>query len=363
MIYPLLPVFLIKELGAGAAFLGIIEGVADATAAMTTLFSGVWADRLRDRAPLVIGGYSLASVARSAMTFAPTPLAVMGIRFADRLGKGIRSSPRDAIMADAVAPGRRGRAFGFHSAMDNAGAVGGPLVAAGLLACGITRLRTIFAYAAVPALAVAALVAWKVREPDPGRSHSGKAAWSFEPPPRNLRGFLGVLFLFGLSQSSDAFLLLRASSLGVAAPAIPLLWAAFNAVKIVSGLIFSEASDRLGRRPVIAAGWTIYALAYAGFAWASTPLHAWGLFLFYGLFYGLTEGPERALLADLAGRQGKGGAFGWFNFTSGVALLLASLIFGLVWQAAGASAAFGLGAAIAAAAAAAFLLIDLPRPA
>ena len=358
MIFPLLPLFLTKELGAGAAFLGVIEGAANLTVCLVSLVSGVWADSAADRSRFLMAGYGLAGGARSLIAAAPNPLTVLAIRLADRVGKGVRGAPRDAIIADAADPALRGRAFGFHRAMDNAGSVGGPLIASAMLACGVTRLQTVFAWAALPAIAAVALVIWKVREPGGRRPPS--AGVVLEAPPPSLRGYLGVVFLFGLSQSTDAFLLLRAAELGVAAAALPLLWSIFHIVKIFAGLRFSGLSDRLGRRPVIVAGWIVYALSYAGFALASRPAHVWGLFCFYGLFYGLTEGPERALLADLAGPGGKAAAFGWFHFTSGVALLLASVVFGLVWQGAGPKAAFAMGSLIAAAASGLFLLIDLP---
>lgn len=360
MIYPLLPLFLVKELGSGPAFLGLIEGVADATACLITLIAGAWADRTRDRAKLVRWGYTLASCARSLTALAPNPLAVLFIRFTDRLGKGIRTSPRDAIIGDSVDSAHHGRAYGYERAMDNAGAVIGPLAASLLILCGITRLRVVFGLAAIPALLVVILVAWKVHEPNPERKLAEGTKWSLEPPTAALRNYLMVLFLFSLSQSTDAFLLLRASGLGIPLAQIPVLWAVFNLFKIFSGLPFSEMSDKVGRRPVIVAGWGIYALTYLGFAFASKPMHVWALFCIYGLFYGLTEGPERALLAGLAAHQRRATAFGWYNFTSGVALLLASVLFGLVWQIAGAKAAFVMGAAISVSAAALFMAINLP---
>jgi len=235
MIYPLLPLFLVKELGAGPAFLGLIEGVAESAACLVTLAAGVWADRARDRSRVVLLGYALASAARSMMAFAPNPLSVLLIRLTDRVGKGIRTAPRDAIMADAAPPAHHGRVYGFHRTMDNTGAVAGPLIASFLLAVGISKLRSVFAFAAIPAVLAVALVAWKLREPNALRKRPDEAKWSFEPPAPALRSYLAVLFLFSLSQSSDVFLLLRASGLGIATKDIPLLWTAFNLVKSPQG--------------------------------------------------------------------------------------------------------------------------------
>jgi MFS family permease len=361
MIYPLLPLFL-TQLGAGPAALGLIEGAADATASLVTLATGHWADRSKDRSRLVLGGYALASGARSLTALAPNAASVLAIRLSDRFGKGIRTPARDALVSEAVEPQRRGRAFGFHRAMDNAGSIVGPLLAWAALTFGGASLRRVFAWAALPALAAVGTVAWKVREPASGSRRAPPRERRLEPPTPAMRRYLGIIFLFSLTQSSDAFLLLRASQLGVATAMIPVLWAAFHVVKSGLGMAGGELSDRVGRRPVISAGWIVYALSYAGFAVASGPGQAWALFLFYGLFYALTEGPEKALLADLAGRGAFGAAFGWFNFVSGVSLLLASLLFGLLWKGWGPSVAFASGAALALVSTALFLLTDLPPP-
>ncbi len=361
MISPLLPLFITSVLGAGPAALGLIEGAADATASLATLVSGFWADRAKDRSRLVVAGYGLASVARSTMAFAPSPAAVLGIRVCDRIGKGVRTSARDALLAESVSREQHGRAYGFHRAMDNAGSVAGPLAAAGLLALGL-KLRPLFLCAVAPACVTMALVAFKVRDARLGGApERADARWS--PPPPRLRGYLLVLFLFYLGQSTDAFLLLRASGLGVRTALIPILWAVFHVAKSGSGVRFGELSDKIGRRPVILAGWTVYAAAYAAFAFADRAWQMWPLFCFYGLFYGLTEGPERALLAGLAERGGHGAAFGWFNFVEGIGLLCASLLFGVLWQRLGPATAFLSGAGIAVLSAGAFLAIDLPSKA
>jgi MFS family permease len=358
MIYPLLPLFLTAVLGASPAFLGLIEGVAESTAALLKLGSGIVSDRVRRRKRLVLAGYGLSALARPLVAAATAPFQVLLIRFADRAGKGVRTSPRDALIADSTDPALRGRAYGFHRAMDHAGAIVGPLLATALLATVVSDLRTLFWLAAIPGALAVALIALKVREaPRPQPAAAGRA---LSPLPKGeLRSFLLILLLFTLGNSSDAFLLLRAGELGVTPAQIPLLWTCFHLVKMASVLPFGALSDRLGRRGMIVAGWVVYALAYLGFAVAGQPLHAWLLFALYGLFYGLTEGTEKALLVDLAPRAERGGAFGWYHCAVGVGALPASLLFGFIWQAAGPRAAFALGAALAAVAA--LLLLALVR--
>jgi MFS family permease len=345
MIYPLLPLFLTMVLGAGPAFLGLIEGVAESTAAILKLGSGILSDRLPKRKGLVLAGYGISALARPLIALAMSPLAVLGIRFADRVGKGIRTSPRDALIADSVDASVRGKAFGFHRSMDHAGAIVGPLLATACIAWLALDLRTVFWLAAVPGLLAVALIFIKVRET--GRMHLEDGSFLRLPPRGRLRAYLLILFLFTLGNSSDAFLLLRASQLGVTPARIPLLWTFFHLVKMLASMPFGALSDRIGRRSVIVAGWGVYALAYGGFALATSELHIWLLFAFYGLFYGLTEGVEKALLADIASPSERGAAFGWYNCAVGVGALPASLIFGILWQRVGPHIAFGCGATLA----------------
>ncbi len=357
MIYPLLPLFLTTVLGAGPAFLGLIEGVAESTAAFLKLASGIISDRVRSRKGLVLAGYTLSSLARPLIAAATSPAAVLAIRFADRVGKGIRTSPRDALIADSTDPSSRGKAYGFHRAMDHAGALVGPLIATVLLAWFVKDLRTVFWLAAIPGLLAVVLIIVKVRET--ARTRSSDGSFLRIVPRGKLRRYLLVLFLFTLGNSSDAFLLLRAGELGVAPARIPLLWAFFHFVKMAGSTPFGALSDRIGRRGVIVVGWGIYALSYGGFALAETETACWLLFALYGLFYAMTEGAEKALLADIAPAQERGGAFGWYNFAVGAGALPASILFGVVWEKAGGEAAFGLGAVLAALAA--VLLLSLVR--
>jgi MFS family permease len=360
MIYPLLPAFVTRVLAAGPALLGLIEGVAEATASLVKLASGWVSDRLPRRKPLVLAGYGLSSVSRPLIGLATAPWHVLLVRFADRFGKGTRGAPRDALVADVTSPQTRGRAFGFQRAMDHTGAVIGPLVASALLAGGYS-LRAVFLLSALPAaLCLAVLVGWvreakRPLEPVPPARPSG-------PTARAYRRYLVVLAVFTLGNSSDAFLLLRAQELGVTLAAVPLLWSFHHVVKAGTSTWAGALSDRLGRRRTIVAGWGVYALAYAGFALASGPLAPWWLFAVYGLYHAATEGPERALVADLAGPEGRGRAFGLYYAVTGAMLLPGNAITGWLWQTYGASTALGLGAACALAAAIGLLtLVAEPR--
>jgi MFS family permease len=354
MIYPLLPLFITTTLGGSAVFVGAIEGTADSVSALLKLASGWLSDRTRRRKPLVVAGYLLASAVRPLVAIAQSATHVLLIRVVDRLGKGIRGAPRDALIADSVAPEMRGRAFGFHRAADHAGAVVGPLIVFVLIAQLGIGLRTIFWLAAIPAaLAVITLVV-AVREVPPGESPIPPGTEpSLAPPSRLGRRFfayLATLLLFTLGNSTDAFLLLRATELGIGAALLPVLWAMLHLVKTVSSTPGGVVSDRLGRKPVIVAGWMVYAVVYLLFGHASDAWHVWVLFAIYGVYFGLTEGVERALVVDLVPAARRGAAFGWYNLAIGLGALPASVIFGAIYDRYGAVTAFTVGAAAALAA-------------
>jgi MFS family permease len=359
MIYPLLPVFLTAVLGAGPAVLGVIEGIAESTASLLKLVSGIVSDRVPDRKRLVLTGYGISSFARPFIAAATGPLAVLVIRFADRVGKGIRTSPRDALIADSVDPSIRGKAYGFHRSMDHAGAIAGPLVASALLAFVVSDMRSIFWLAAIPGILAVALIAFKVKEVERRRGPSNGTFLGLFPRGR-LRTYIIILFIFTLGNSSDAFLLLQAGRLGVTPVMIPLLWAFFHVVKMSSSMPFGALSDRIGRRKIIVTGWCVYAMTYVGFGYATTETHVWLLFTLYGLFYGLTEGTEKAFLVDISKGEERGSAFGWYNFAIGIGALPASLFFGLIWQAVGPKAAFAFGAGLAGLAALLLMLFIKP---
>jgi MFS family permease len=352
MIYPLLPVFLTTVLGANASFIGAIEGAAETTAALLKLASGWWSDRARKRKPLVLLGYAIASAMRPLVALATSASQVLVIRVADRVGKGIRNAPRDALIAESVDPSIRGRAFGFHRAADHAGGVLGPLIAFAVLTYHVAELRTVFWLAAIPGILSVLVVAFGVRDiPRPTASPSTSAPDLRQPLGSAFWRVLAVIFLFTLGNSTDAFLLLRANQLGVPVALAPILWAALHVVKSVASTPGGALSDRIGRRPTLIMGWMLYAAVYLGFARATTAWQAWALFAVYGVFFGLTEGSERALVADLVGPERRGTAFGWYNLAIGLGALPASLLFGFVWDHAGAGTAFVMGASLALAAA------------
>ncbi|MFL6200773.1 MAG: MFS transporter [Thermoanaerobaculia bacterium] len=347
MTYPLLPLFLSTVLGASATAVGAIEGAAESTAALLKLASGWWSDRVRRRKPLVLAGYGIASLIRPLIGLAQSVTQVLAVRVTDRVGKGIRTSPRDALIADSVDPAIRGRAFGFHRAADHAGAVVGPLLAFALLRWTEMDLRQLFLLTIVPgALAVIALV-FGVREVP---REMAPAASRFDPHARlggRFWAFLGVLFVFTLGNSTDAFLLLRAADLGVAPALVPILWAMLHVVKALSSTPGGILSDRLGRKPLLIAGWLVYAVVYFLLGRAGVEWQVWALFAVYGIYFGLTEGVEKALVADLVPSDRRGAAFGWYNLALGLGALPASLIFGAIWDRWGAATAFTFGAGMA----------------
>jgi MFS family permease len=368
MAYPLLPIFLTTVLGASATALGAIEGVAESTASLLKLASGWLSDRIPARKPLVVFGYGLASLVKPLIGLTHTLGQVMAIRVTDRVGKGIRTSPRDALIADSVAPAIRGRAFGFHRAADNLGAVIGPLIAFALLRFGHgIDLRRVFLLTAVPAGLSVALLIFGLREvPRREAAETGQRT----DRPLAARGLgarfwwlFAVLLIFTLGNSSDAFLLLRATQLGVAPVLVPVLWAVLNLVKALFNVPGGALSDRFGRRPLLIGGWAIYAAVYLGFGLAGSIWQVWALFAAYGLYFGATEGVEKALVADFVPADQRGAAFGFYNLAIGIGALPASLIFGVLADRAGARVAFGFGAGMALAATVAICFVAPPgRP-
>lgn len=377
IIYPLLPVFLSLTLGASPAIVGMIEGAAESVSSLLKLFAGYFSDRRGKRKGFVVLGYSLASFARPLLAFATSWYQVFAIRLTDRIGKGIRSAPRDALIADTVAVEERGLAFGFHRAMDHTGAVLGPIIGYLLLALFAANRNSptagdftrIFLLASIPALAAVLVVAFFVRESPRATkaidvSIAGPLKFSLRGFDGNFKRFLVIVALFTLSNSSDAFLLLRAQSAGVSIASIPLLWAMLHVIKVASSLVGGDLSDRLGRRRLIVSGWILYAAVYAGFAFVNNKASVWILFLIYGIYFGLAEGAEKALVADLVRPEQRGTAYGLYNLAFGITVLPASLLMGALWSWWGPATAFLVSAALGATSAILLLiLVRNPLPA
>src|SRR5688500_15962280 len=371
IIYPLLPAFLALTLGATPFAIGLIEGFAESVASILKLFSGYLSDKFGNRKLPVFFGYSLAAIVRPLLAFVTSWQQVLFVRMADRIGKGIRGAPRDALLASTVSPDKRGLAFGFNRAADHLGAVVGPVVAFLLLTYLAVDSNTptareyqqVFLFASIPVVIGLFVIVFFVREekkPIPALD-AVPIKFSLNAFDGNFKRFLGVIALFTLSNSTDAFLLLRAEQTGVAPAMLPLLWMVLHFSKVLSSIIGGDISDRIGRKTMIITGWVVYAVVYAGFAFADSAWHAWILFTVYGLYFGLTESVEKALVADLVVDEKRGTAFGFYNLAYGITVFPASLIFGFVWGRYGAPAAFLMSAAISVVAAAFLLTIRSER--
>ncbi len=335
MSYWLLPQFLVNVLGAGPAAFGLIEGAAETVASFGRLLSGVLSDRWRRRKPLLASGYTVANLVKPLLAVAQSWGQVFWIRFADRAAKGFRASPRDALLADSVAPGQHGAAFGLRQAMDSAGAIAGPLAALLLLPMLGGNVRWVFALAALPGLASLALAWGAVREVRPALVGSGpqpQAASEIRILPGNLRLLMLGVGVFALGNSSDLFLILRAENLGVRAAYAPLLGLLFNFVYTALSWPAGKLSDRVPRRYLVMLGYLIYAGVYAAFALARRPRAAWFLFAIYGIYYALTEGVLKAWIADLVPSAARGRVFGVLNWIIGVMAFPASVLAGWLWQ-------------------------------
>ena len=323
IIYPLLPAFLAITLGASPFVIGLIEGFAESFASLIKLFSGYLSDKFENRKLPVFGGYAIASLMRPLLAFATSWQQVLFVRLADRTGKGIRVAPRNSLLAASVSDEKRGFAFGFNRAADHLGAVIGPMIAFVLLYFLANdankptseEYRQVFLFASIPIVIGLFVIIFFVKEKKPDKSAkdtlSAPIKFSLKEFDGNFKRLLFVVALFTLSNSTDAFLLLRAEQAGIPLVFLPLLWMALHMSKVISSLIFGELSDKVGRRKLIFAGWMLYALVYCGFAFVSNAWQALVLFLIYGIFFGLTEGVEKALVADLVPEKKRGTAYGF----------------------------------------------------
>ncbi|HUV05456.1 MAG TPA: MFS transporter [Armatimonadota bacterium] len=347
-IYPLIPLFLVNVLHARVTAVGLIEGVAESTASVLRIFSGWLSDVLGRRKWITAVGYGLSTISKPLFALTTTWPQVFAVRFADRVGKGVRTAPRDALIADVTPPESRGISFGFHRAMDTAGAIAGPLLAFWLLRSFGLGYRTIFFLSGIPAVLGVLILIAAVREPahDMG---ARTAVPSVRPRDfrRSFKLFLLVATVFSIGNCSDAFLILRARDIGIGAARILLIYVLFNGVEAALSTSAGAVSDRLGRRNVILAGYLVFAAVYAGFGLARRPADIWALFVFYGLYQALTRGVQTAFAADLVSVEGRGTGLGAYHMLTGVALLPASLIAGYLWDAVNPSAPFYFGAATA----------------
>lgn len=337
MIYPLLPAFVAGVLGAQAIALGAIEGVAESTAALLKAVSGWLSDHMKRRKPLIVSGYALAGLARPLIGLATAWVAVLALRFVDRIGKGLRTSPRDALIADVTPEEHRGVAYGLHRAFDHAGAVVGPLVAALLLKGLGFSLRDVFLLAALPAVVVLFVLVFLVKEPE--RGAEARAALSPREFPRAFRelgpGYRRLLVavgLFTLGNAADVLILLRLQSAGLEAAWISVLWSLHHVVKMTATFGGGWLADRVGRREMLMAGWALFALVFLALGLASSVWVLVAIFLVYGLYFGLTEPAERALVAGLVPAERRGAAFGVFHGVIGLAALPANLLFGVLYE-------------------------------
>ena len=350
MIAPLLPLFLTATLGAGPAVVGLVEGLAEATASLLKLVSGRLADRGWNHKRLVLGGYAVSNLARPLIGTALGWTWVLALRFLDRVGKGIRTSPRDALIAASTLQGGRGKAFGFHRTLDNAGAMLGPLAAFGLLSQGFT-MQQVFLWSLLPGLMVLTLLIWGLDDTPRNDNQIAAASglrWSMLDG--RIRGLIMAAAGLALASAPEAFLVLWANDRGLAIAWVPLIWAAASAVKAAASTPAGILSDRFGRLPVLLAGWSLrilLLLLLAGTVNGSNEIVTWLVFLAYAGALAATEGAERALIGDFASAKQRGTAFGLYHMATGLAALPGALMFGLVWQLTGAGAAFLIAALIA----------------
>jgi len=380
MIYPLVPIFLSSILGINKSLIGLIEGIAESTASLLKVFSGWFSDRIKKRKILMIAGYGISTLSRPILAIATLWSHVLGFRFIDRFGKGIRGAPRDAIIAESTHPKDLGRSFGFHRGMDTFGAVIGPAIAFLVLSIFTGNFRLVFWLSMIPGIIAVMVIVFFIKETKDKKITSIQKSLSENPPlppfakvgisessPLKKGGkggfdwrfkvFVGIATLFALGNSSDVFLILRATNIGIKESRIPLLYLSFNLIYSLVSIPAGILSDRIGRKRVILSGFMLFAFVYWGFAVSSEKWHIWGLFLLYGVFMGFTEGIQKAYLSTIIPENLKATGYGIFSSFVGLAVLPASIIGGYLWDKYGPHATFYYGSFTAFASAVIFLII------
>lgn len=349
MIVPILPLYLTSVLHVQVQSIGIIEGIAESTASILKLFSGWITDRLGKYKLLMLIGYGLSNLTKPLFAISASWEQVLMIRFSDRFGKGIRTSPRDVLIANSTTKEERGKAFGFRRAMDALGAALGPLVAFGVLAMTMNNYRLVFWLSVIPGILAVALIIFLLKEKEP--SSTEKQSKLPQIRFRNLNHrfiwFTLISTLFAIGNFSDAFLVLRAQDAGMLPALIPLTFFAFNMSSSIFSMPVGMLSDRIGRRPVLISGFFIFALIYFGFGMVKSVAWIWVLFVLYGLYYAFTEGIQKAYIADIVPEGLRGTAMGTYNALIGLATLPASIIAGFLWQTFGPVVAFSTSSIIA----------------
>lgn len=359
MVYPLVPLFLSSSLGASKSVIGLIEGIAEAAASILKLFSGALADRFGKNKLLMGLGYGISTASRPVLAVATGWGMVLTARFTDRVGKGIRTAPRDAIIAASTPSERLGLAFGFHRALDTAGAVVGPAVALLILAVWVADYRFVFWLSIIPGVLAVALIVFFITADGPTPTLGTKFSWSLQAFDARFVGFIVVIGLFSLGNSSNAFLILKAEHAGIAPAWISGVYLAFNAMYVLLSIPGGMLADRFGKPPVIVGGFILFTVVYSGFALADTPWPVAGLFVLYGAYMGLTEGVQRAYLATLVPNDRKATGFGLYHMVVGIAILPASLLAGFLWDHVGPAAPFWFGAGMAALATVLFAILTM----
>ena len=360
MAYPLIALFLADVLLVTMTTVGIIEGIAESTASLLKVFSGYISDLTKKRKPLMAMGYSVSTASRLLLYYAMSSATVMVARFTDRVGKGLRSAPRDALIADSVPKEELGRSFGFHRAMDTVGAIIGPGIALIVLAMTNDDIRSVFLASFVPGLIAVAIIFIFIKEKKEDKPHDThkhqKLKITLRGMSKEFKTYIVTVGLFSLATISDAFLILRSSELGLTLVQIPLIYLIYNTVYALTSIPFGHLGDKIGLRPLISGGFLTYSLVLIGFAFAQTALHVWILFIFYGLYKGISDGAQRAYVGKLCDEHNKGTAFGVFHTVTGLMLLPASIGAGFIWDKWGVFYTFTLASAVAFSALVLFIL-------